>query len=176
MKLEIKNMYGYDFVKVGTFKLGEVREVTYRGKRVEIRVVLDLVHPDFKKADESVYILCVNDEPYYVGEYSYNLADRWLRGSGYIWHHKDDLVEEETKKGNSVTIWIIIDPYRTVGERNTINISKAIEQDILKKEYPPIWNKKGQLEKWATWREKHCVKVATIIESISADNTSELTR
>lgn len=171
MKLEIKNMYGYDFVKVGNFRSGAVRYIQYGGKEVPIRVILDLVHPDFKKADESVYILCVNDKPYYVGEYSYNLSERWLRGGGYIWHHKDELVDEEVAKGNSVDIWIIVDPYRNVGGKDPINISKAIEQDILKRESLPIWNKKGQLGKWAAWREKHCIKVATIIESISANKS-----
>lgn len=171
MVLEKKIMYGYEFVKVGTFHLAEEpHPVTYNGKKTTINVVLDLVDKSFAKADESVYMVCKNGNECYVGEYSYNLTERWLRKGEYIWHHMDEKIEEELRSGCNIDIWIATNPYININGK-MINISKSIEQEILKDKEPPTWNKKGQLDKWAEWREIHCKKVSDIIQEIEASNT-----
>jgi len=168
MHLVRKSLYGFEFAKIGTFHItDEPHPVIYDGLSDHIQVEMRLISEKFTNADESVYLIYVNDVLYYVGEYSYNLKERWgLRKGKYIWHHKDVEIEKELRKNNNVNIWIIVDPYVCTGDSSKINISKSIEQEILKRKMP-IWNTRGQLEKWASWRQKHCKKVVDIIQELS---------
>lgn len=168
MHLERKSLYGFEFAKIGTFHITEEpHPVICDGINDHIQVEMRLISEKFASADESVYLIYVNDVLHYVGEYSYSLKERWgLRKGRYIWHHKDVKIEEALRNNSIVDIWIIVEPYICTDDGSKINISKSIEQEILKRK-KPIWNTRGQLEKWASWRQKHCKKLVDIIQDLT---------
>ena len=166
MMITYKTLYGFEFVKIGCFILdASPILVTYRGKGDTVNVSINFVDDLFKKSDESTYLILSDDEPVYVGEFSYNFEDRWLRNGCYIWHNKDFEIEEALKNHKEVSVWLIVDPFVALKNGTIINISKSIEQEILKNS-PPLWNKRGQLKKYADWRLKNCIPVSTIIEKV----------
>jgi hypothetical protein len=85
MNFEYKNVNGFEFVKVGNFYINnQPLEITYKGKKDKVSISLGLINEQFKNADESAYLICSEDELVYVGEFSYNLEDRWLRKKVYL--------------------------------------------------------------------------------------------
>ena len=170
MELIYKEVLGFKFVKVGEFYLTDKPyPVTFDGKQDSIKVCIKLVDELFLNSDESAYLVYVEDEIFYVGEFSYSLKDRWLRRENYVWHGIDDYVEAMLSPPNEkkVSLWLTVDPYIIHGSTR-LNISKSIEQEILRQTQPmPVWNKRGQLNKWVDWREKYCVSVSNIISKIS---------
>jgi hypothetical protein len=166
MNFEYKNVNGFEFVKVGNFYINnQPLEITYKGKKDKVSISLGLINEQFKNADESAYLICSEDELVYVGEFSYNLEDRWLRKKVYVWHHKDELIEQEILKNKNVSLWLIVNPFVQISDNTSINISKSIEQEILKKK-KPLWNKRGEFIKWEKWKKDNCVLVTEIIKNI----------
>ena len=168
MNLLCKEISGFKFVKVGYFHMNAIPyRVTYKGKEIECKLSLKLYNDLFKKADESTYLIFINDDPdpVYVGEYTYNLEDRWLRNSVYVWHSKDENIESELAQNNEVSLWLVVDPYLPLSNNKKINISKSIEQEILRVRYPD-WNKRGQMIKYDAWRKDNCLSVLEIISRI----------
>lgn len=157
---EFKLFLGFEFVKAGDFYLADVAW-TGKKREWEIYASLRLVSDEFRKADESVYVVLANDELKYVGEYTYNLADRWLSGS-YVNHHQSDLIESELKEGKEITLWLAVRPYSLTPENVPINISKSIEQEFLR-QFDLEWNRRNKVKKWEFWRSENCVPVSEII-------------
>ena len=170
MELNYREVMGFKFVKVGEFYLSDKPyPVTFNGKADCIKVCIEFVDDLFMKSDESAYLVYVDDELHYVGDFSYNLEDRWLRRHNYVWHGIDEDIEATLSLPDKkkVSLWLTVDPY-TIHEAKKLNISKSIEQEILRQTKPmPKWNKRGQLNRWADWREKNCTPVTNIINKIN---------
>ena len=168
MDLVFKIVCGFKFVKIGRFKLHEVPPtVRFAGKQDQINVAIELFYDLFRQADESAYVIFADETLVYVGEYSYNFQDRWLRKGNSVWHNTDIKIEEKLRNNSEVTIWLVVDPCVLLPDGMTkINISKSIEQEILKTDLPE-WNKRGQYKKWHEWRTNNCVHVTEIIRQIS---------
>lgn len=168
MKLIYKTISGFKFVKIGEFyKCDEPYQVKFEGKEISIDLSIKLISDMFKQSDESAYLIFVNDNLVYVGEYSYNFEDRWLRKSKYVWHNTDDRIEEQLLLNNNVSLWLSVDPFIILPDDSRINISKSIEQEILKKE-DLVWNKRGKMKKYSEWREANCTPVISIIQKLES--------
>jgi hypothetical protein len=155
---------GFKFIEVGIFYVSdEPLEAKYNGKNTLASVCIKLRHDTFKKVGESAYILFVDEDLVYVGEYSYNLEDRWLKKGKYVWHHKDNDILKALKENRRVTLWLSMNPYITIENGNSINISKSIEQEILKR-LPLPWNVRGKLNKNEKWIEQNCIKFSEIMD------------
>ncbi|WP_429885882.1 hypothetical protein [Geoalkalibacter halelectricus] len=166
MEFDYKTVNGFMFVKVGEFYINkEPKKIIYRGNPETITVSLKFTDELFRKSDESTYLIFSEDELVYVCEYSYNLEERWLRNRIFIWHHKDEDIENELKQGKEVSLWLVLNPIINLSEKIKINISKSIEQEILKCN-KPAWNKRGGYFKWAEWKNSNCLPVIDIIDQI----------
>lgn len=173
MGLNYKTVNGFKFVKVGDFYINqEPKNITYRGKPEIITVSLKFTNELFRQSDESAYLVFSEDKLVYVGEYSYNLEDRWLRNKVYVWHHQDEKIENELKQRKEVSLWVVVNPMINLSEGTKLNISKSIEQEILKNNKPP-WNKRGEFNKWVEWRKTNCRPVAEIIHQIQNGLTTK---
>ncbi len=155
---ETKEIVGFKFIKVGVFYLADEPWTNKKGEW-EIRASLKLFSDEYKKADETAYVVYSDDELKYVGEYTYNLEDRWLRGN-YVNHHKSDEIENEIKLKKEVSLWLAVSPYCSVNGF-TINMGKSIEQEILRHK-DTDWNKRNKIKQWEEWRKENCIKVNDI--------------
>lgn len=160
MNDKIKEIVGFEFIKVGVFYLEEDKPWTDKNGEWEIKASLRLFSDEYKKADETAYVVYSDDELKYVGEYTYNLGDRWLRGN-YVNHHKSDEIEKEINSGKEVSLWLAVSPYYVIKDF-TINLGKSIEQEILR-HYDLVWNKRNKIKQWEKWRGKNCIKVNNIV-------------
>ncbi len=98
----------------------------------------------------------------YVGEYSFNLADRWLKEGNYVWHHKEAEILNEIKSNNCVSLWASENPYVRISNEQ-VNISKSIESHILKTHVAHLpWNKRGKLKRRESWFKENCLKMTDI--------------
>jgi hypothetical protein len=158
---EFKKFLGFEFVKAGEFYLADI---PWKGKKGEweIYASIKLTSESFRKADESAYVVLSDSELKYVGEYTYSLEDRWLSGS-YINHHKSDLIEQELKLDKKVTLWLAVKPYAMTPDNLSINISKSLEQELLR-QCDLDWNKRSKIKKWESWRAENCIPVSEIIK------------
>ena len=165
--LDFKEILGFKFVKAGAFYLAK-EPWTGGGKKTgiwESYVSLRLYDGQYRKADETVYLVYSELDLKYVGEFSYNLEDRWLKeNEDYVKHEKFKNIENEINNGHEVTIWLAVSPYDDIDEINQLNISKSIEHEILRK-YSPEWNSRNKTGRWEDWRKDNCIKVADIINS-----------
>lgn len=131
---------GFKFVEIGEFFLSDAPlDVTYRGQQDRITIELRLHKDEYKYASENVYIVSMNGEAVYVGEYSGTLAKRWLRRGKYIWHNKDVNVADAIRAGKDVRLHLLKDPFGHHSSGIAINVAKAIEHHILQSN-PPAWN------------------------------------
>jgi hypothetical protein len=155
-----KIVHGFEFIKAGDFYLAET---PWKGKNknFNIRASLKLTSEKYRQADETTYLIYSGIDLKYVGEYTYNLNDRWLSGN-YVNHHKSDLIEKELELGKEVSIWLAISPFAIINESIKINISKSIEHEILRKD-DIEWNKRNRIKKWEEWRTKNCIPVEKIV-------------
>ena len=161
---QFKDIAGFRFVKIGVFYLSNSpKQVKYNGETVNLRLSLELISEDIKKLEESAYLLFADDELMYVGEYSFDLKDRWLRNGDYVWHHKDNEILSNLDNKRNVSIWATLNPYIEIEDGSTINISKSIESEILKK-YDLLWNKRGKIRKNESWISKNCLKMSEILD------------
>lgn len=163
---ETMEKYGFQFVKAGVFYLADE---PWKGNDKTgpwaIRASLKLVDDQFRKADETVYLIFSDDELKYVGEYTYKLEDRWLYNE-YVNHHKYKEIEEEISEGKVVSMWLAVLPYCEAGEIKQLNISKSLEHEIIK-QCSPEWNKRNQTKKWEVWRSENCIKVSDIVKNLN---------
>lgn len=160
-----KNIAGFQFMKIGKFYNNEIPlEAKYQGENILHYLSLELENDDMKKLEESAYLIYSEDELKYVGEYSFNLQDRWLRKGTYVWHHMDKRITDALDNGSkNVSIWVTEDPYLKNSKGTPINISKSIESHILKEE-DPEWNIRGKMKKHQEWIDKNCKKMSEIIK------------
>jgi hypothetical protein len=160
-----KKIVGFEFIKAGVFYLADI---PWEGRdntgSWSIRASIKLVHKRFHQADETVYIIESDDELRYVGEYSYNFADRWLH-KDYVNHHKYNEIENDLLNHKTVSIWLAISPYLRTKEIEQFNISKALEQEILRR-YSPEWNKRNRINRHEQWRRRNCEKVSDIVKAV----------
>lgn len=154
------NFLDYKFVEIGEFKISKIPlEVIYGGKADKVTVELELYSDKYKQIGESVYLIVLDGEPHYVGEYSKNLDSRWFKKENYIWHHKDIHISKALNNGAKVKLFLIDSPFINLENGNELNISKSIEHDILKKKNLK-WNKRNNsLEKVSELRLEECIKL-----------------
>ena len=160
------NIFNIPFVKVGSFYIADEPWTGYDKKHGYWKVISKFqpVHDAVLKADENVYLVIVNDDIVYVGEYIYNLEDRWFKNSnGYVNHHIWKEIDEELKQRNDVSLWLCHYPYIDLPDGSELNIAKSLEQRIID-EYKPKWNKRNDRTKWKAWRKKNCIRINTILD------------
>jgi hypothetical protein len=157
--LETKQESGFEFVKAGEFSLSDT---PCRLKNYTLTVKLNLYIQDFEKADETAYFITCEDEIVYVGEYTYNLKDRWLT-RGHANHHMHDNIETALKSDKQLYLWLCVSPYCDLPDNCKINISKSLEQKIMNKHLPE-WNRRNKGSTAKDWRAKHCKYVTDILE------------
>lgn len=161
MELSKIKISGFEFVKIAEFFINQVTyKVTKGGKPVSLDVSIKLIDQRFEKLDESAYVIMSGEEIVYVGEFSYSLKHRWIKGNNYAWHGTVDKIKIELQKLKPVSLWVTANPFS-----RRINISKSIEHEILKTKLPP-WNIRGQIKKHKKWREKNCRKITQILQEI----------
>ncbi len=157
----IKTIAGFEFIKAGVFKFSSS---PYKFKNWTSELVLDLFDERFEKADETAYLLMEGNEILYVGEFTYNLKDRWLSKS-HVNHHMYDHIEVALKSGRTIAIWLAVSPYCTIDGHGELNISKSLEQAILIK-HQPKWNSRNKQSAAPKWRNKHCIKLNTFVNEL----------
>ena len=164
--MEIRNVLGFEFIRVGdAYKCTEGIKVTHNKKKFTWDIALKMVHPDFLNAEQSTYLIYVDEQekPVYVGQYSDTFSDRWLRQGKYFWHSDniDDKTKELLEGKKSVSVWLSVSPYATSSNGQSLNINKAIEQELIEK-LQPTWNKKGKDAK----NRKNAIKVLDIMNKL----------
>ena len=163
-QFEEKKVAGFSFIKIGKFYNNEESiPVKYEGKNIDITLSLNLFNDEFKKIGESAYLIFSDNDLMYVGEYSFNLKDRWLRNGEYVWHHKDRKILDALNENKNVTLWITLNPYIKIDKDFTINISKSIEREVLKQREVP-WNRRGKTKIYKEWICDNCIKLEDIIK------------
>ncbi len=146
--MRFKKVEDFKFVHVANAFLSQVSiRPTYDGKKIDWDVALDLLYPEVMNAEQSCYLICLEDElnPVYVGQYTGTFKDRWrLRKGKYIWHSKhDDSIKSSLEAGKKVMIWLSVDPYAELSDGRKVNINKEIEQIIIEA-IQPKWNTTGK--------------------------------
>lgn len=164
--LEIKQESGFEFVKAGKFSISDA---PCQLKNFKLTVKLDLYSQEFEKANETTYFITCEDTMLYVGEYTYNLKDRWLTRN-HVNHHMHDNIEEALKADKELYLWLCISPYCDISENSKLNVSKSLEQKIMTK-HKPEWNKRNKNSEAKDWREKNCKSVIEILKEHNAQMT-----
>ena len=139
----------FTFNHVGDFYRNEIRskkQYSWGDKnnkqKGHLYTCINLFDDDFDKATELAYLVTVDEEVMYVGEFSNSFRDRWLITENYIWHHKDELIRDALREGKKVSLWFINEPCSEVYPGVNINICKSIEHHILKNKNL-AWNKRN---------------------------------
>jgi hypothetical protein len=143
----MKNIEDYEFIKIGQAKLSDM-PIVAKGTSGDYRLIINLIDEKFLHAEQSAYLVYVEDELIYAGYYSGSFQDRWLRkqnGQYYCWHSDklDDEINALVKKNKNVSVWLTINPYATLKNGEKVNISKFIEDTIIMKLKPKL-NKVGK--------------------------------
>ena len=130
---------GFAFRHVGDFFINPVKSPKkYKWGDKEnkicdyITTCIRFIEDGLDKKEELAYIVTVNNDVVYVGEFSNSFRDRWLKIDNYIWHHKDHLIYQALCNKSEVSLWFIVDPYIKSLSGVKLNISKSIEHHILK--------------------------------------------
>ncbi len=156
----------YKFIKVGRFSISDKPlNVTYNGKQDSVSVELKLDHDEYRDIGESVYLVLVNDAVKYVGEYSKSLSNRWIkrRKDNYIWHHQDINIAKALNERSEVLLYLLEDPFITHPCGIELNVSKAIEHDILQRAPANLglWNKRNTSQAKANYLRLNSIIVGT---------------
>ena len=145
-----KNICGFDFVKIGeAYLCDEPLKAKFDGKELEnYKLALKLINNDLLKAEQSTYLVYVEDKLMYVGYYSGSFKTRWLREQNnnlYFWHSDniDNQVNKLIKDNKSVSVWLSVNPYAKTKDNELVNISKVLEDKIIM-EKQPKWNTVGK--------------------------------
>jgi hypothetical protein len=158
--MEFRNISGFEFVKAGRFVS---TDIPYRFKWWSSFLKIEFFDERYERADETAYLLAAGDNILYAGEFTYNLRDRWL-SRGYVNHHMYGNIEEFLKTNQKLFIWLAVEPYCSVENHGQINISKSLEQQVIKDFCPP-WNRRNKHSGSPEWRKKNCIKLNTYINS-----------
>ena len=162
---ESKKILSFDFVKAGKFILsGEPCQF----KNWQSHVLLKLIDEKFERADETAYVIICETTILYVGEYAYNLRDRW-HSKNYVNHHMHNNIKSALEEGRELSLWVAISPYIEITEIENpelreLNLSKSLEQHILK-HYLPEWNLRNKNSSAKEWRKKHSIRLDSFIKN-----------
>ena len=156
--MEFRNISGFEFIKAGEFVKTDV-PCSFKGWDSYIKI--DFSDERYERADETVYVVTTGNNILYVGEFTYNLRDRWL-SRGYVNHHMYSKIEEFLKSNQELSIWLAVEPYCNIENHGQLNISKSLEQHILK-DTSPDWNLRNKHSGSSEWRVKNCIKLNTFI-------------
>ena len=140
--LRLENHLGFEFVLFGkAFRCDQGMQMSGAYGNRMWHAALDVIHPDFLDAEQSVYLVKVDDKLVYVGEYSNTFKARWLKKGRYLWHSDniDNQVNQLLQQGAEVTVWLSVRPYVMANEGIEINVSKSLELELIKT-YQPEWN------------------------------------
>ena len=149
--IDTKAYFGFKFAKVAVADLTTTTtDIKYNGEVTkDWDLVLEFIYPDGEFADQSTYLVFVDDQLKYVGQYSGIFADRWLlkrNGVFYIDHSKNDYEIQKLLKSPDppeISIWLSLAPFLTAPDGERWNINKALEQRMIL-EFQPEWNRTGK--------------------------------
>ncbi|MEH6628953.1 MAG: hypothetical protein V7739_21135 [Motiliproteus sp.] len=160
---EFQNIEGFEFVNAGDFV---VSDAPYQFKGWESKIALRLHDERYEKADETVYFITCEGIILYVGEYTYNLKDRWL-SKNHVNHHMYDNIENLLiTEGKLLSLWLAISPYCETPAHGELNVSKALEQQIMRR-HQPEWNTRNKHSEAKEWRARNCVRLDSFIQTTS---------
>jgi hypothetical protein len=151
---EFIKISGFDFVKAGEFQFSEE---PYQFKTWTSKLLLKLFDDRYEKADETAYLIMCEEQILYVGEFTYNLKDRWI-SKNHVNHHMYDNIVNSLNEGKVISLWLAISRFCEIAEHGELNVSKALEQHIMR-EYQPIWNSRNKQSESKEWREKNCIRL-----------------
>lgn len=160
--MEFRNISGFEFIKAGEFVK---TDIPCNLKRWDSYIKIIFSDERYERADETVYVVTTGEKILYVGEFSYNLRDRWLT-RGYVNHHMYTKINEflENKSNQELSIWLAVEPYCHIESHGQLNISKSLEQRILN-DKSPDWNRRNKHSGSLEWRTKNCIKLNTFINA-----------
>lgn len=145
--MQYKSVEGFKFVHIANaFLSQQPLNAKFNGRDISWHVALDLLYPEVAEAEQSCYLVYVDNEeaPVYVGQYSGVFKDRWLKKGKYVWHGKhDDTIKSLLEDKKSLSIWLSVEPYASLADGRKININKEIEQIIIES-IKPQWNTTGK--------------------------------
>lgn len=149
--MDKRALFGFEFVKIGIILQTETKtDVRYREQTaLDWDIVVEFIYPGCEKASQSTYLMFVDDELKYAGQYSGVFSDRWLlhrNGLWYLDHSKIDFRVQKLLKSDNppeVSIWLAMHPYLTATDGEIWNVNKALEQRIIF-ELQPEWNYTGK--------------------------------
>jgi hypothetical protein len=143
------NVEGFTFNHVGDFYINPIKSAkkyTWGEKGDKqcdhLSTCISLFEDFSDETKELVYLVTVDEEVSFVGEFSNSFRDRWLKTDNYIWHHKGHLIDDALIKNRKVSLWFVVDPYLDTLSGVKLNISKSIEHHILKNRSLD-WNKRN---------------------------------
>ncbi len=134
MNLSIESHAGFDFVKIGFAERCDKGIVAkFDGKEINWSAAINILDKDFLISEQSVYIVKVEKEIKYIGVYSDTFKSRWLKADRYFWHSEnlDNKINELITNGKNVTFWLSIDPYMKKENKKTMNMSLALEYELI---------------------------------------------
>ncbi|MGL6258802.1 hypothetical protein [Vibrio sp. WXL210] len=160
---------GFEFVKVADFFTAAPCEYKRRKQDGEWTAALELVTDVVRQAERNCYIIVVDGQPRYAGEYMYNMQDRMIKtvnGVDYFDHHKFNQVQDALAAGSKVELFIVADPYTMMGGRPR-NAAKMIEQELIDHNSDELtWNVRGGAwKKYAGWVAKNCHRVTDLLKA-----------
>ncbi|SIS90947.1 hypothetical protein [Neptunomonas antarctica] len=156
--MEFRNISGFEFVKAGEFVK---TDIPCNLKRWDSYIKINFFDKRYERADETVYVVTTGENILYVGEFSYNLRDRWLT-RGYVNHHMYSNINDFLESNQELYIWLAVEPYCNIESHGKLNISKSLEQHILN-DTRPNWNRRNKNSGSVEWRVKNCIKLNTFI-------------
>lgn len=150
-----KSLLGFEYLKIGQFALADT---PCQLKTWTSEIVLKLEDERFEKVGETLYFITEDEQIVYIGEFTYNLKSRWL-SKGYVVHHMYDRIADALNDGSELAMWVAISPYIEIPEMGELNVSKSLEQKMIK-HFKPEWNKRNRYcaDKEA-WVGKHCMRL-----------------
>ncbi|WP_018983656.1 GIY-YIG nuclease family protein [Salinimonas chungwhensis] len=154
-----KHLLGFEFLKVGTFSFADT---PCQLKTWVSEIVLNLTDVRYEKIGETLYFITRGEDIVYIGEFTYTLKNRWL-SKGYVVHHIYDKLAEALREGTELAMWVAVSPYVDIPQMGELNISKSLEQKMIK-HFKPGWNKRNRYsadnENWVT---KHCLRLEKLL-------------
>lgn len=147
MKSERKEICGFDFIKIGEAYFAE-EALKASGISDNYKLALKLIDNQFLNAEQSAYLVYEDEKLIYAGYYTGSFQKRWLRIQNekfYFWHSDniDNYCNNLLKEGNkNISVWLSLKPYAVTFDNKEVNISKAIEDEIIM-EHKPLLNKVG---------------------------------
>ena len=80
--MQYKSVDGFKFVHIANaFLSQQPLNAKFNGRDISWHVALDLLYPEAAEAEQSCYLVYIDNEetPVYVGQYSGVFKDRWLK-------------------------------------------------------------------------------------------------